>query len=39
VRPVLAVAILTAVLMGGFFVGALGALIEDTTIDLDEDDG
>jgi hypothetical protein len=38
-RIVLAAAILGTVLVGGFFVGALGALIEDTTIDLDDDDG
>jgi len=38
-RTVLAVAILGTVLVGGFFVGALGALIEDTALDLDDDDG
>jgi hypothetical protein len=38
-RIFLAAAILGTALVGGFFVGALGALIEDTTIDLDEDDG
>ena len=38
-RIALAAAILGTVLLGGFFVGALGALIEDTSIDLDEDDG
>jgi hypothetical protein len=38
-RVFLAAAILGTVLVGGFFVGALGALIEDTTLDLDEDDG
>jgi hypothetical protein len=37
-RAALAAAILTTALIGGFFVGALGALIEDTTIDLDDDD-
>lgn len=37
-RIALAAAILATVLLGGFFVGALGALIEDTTIDLDDDD-
>jgi hypothetical protein len=37
-RAALAAAILGTVLLGGFFVGALGALIEDTTIDLDDDD-
>jgi len=38
-RAALAAAILGAVLVGGFFVGALGAFIEDTSIDLDGDDG
>jgi hypothetical protein len=38
-KTALAAAILGTVLLGGFFVGALGALIEDTTIDLDEVDG
>jgi hypothetical protein len=37
-RVFLAAAILGTVLVGGFLVGALGALIEDTTIDLDDDD-
>jgi len=34
----LAAAILGTAIIGGFFVGALGALIEDTAIDLDDDD-
>ena len=38
-RAALAAAILLTVLGGGFVVGALGALIEDTTVDLDDDDG
>jgi hypothetical protein len=38
-RAALAAAILGTALIGGFFVGALGALIEDTTIDLDDNDG
>ena len=38
-RAALAAAILATALIGGFFVGALGALIEDTSIDLDDDDG
>jgi hypothetical protein len=38
-RIALAAAIALTVLGGGFIVGALGALIEDTVIDLDEDDG
>jgi hypothetical protein len=38
-RIALAAAILGTALIGGFFVGALGALIEDTVIDLDDDDG
>jgi hypothetical protein len=37
-RAVLAAAILGTVLVGGFFVGAVGALIEDTVIDLDDDE-
>jgi hypothetical protein len=37
-RIALAAAILGTVLLGGFFVGALGALIEDTVIDLDDDE-
>jgi hypothetical protein len=37
-RAALAAGILATALIGGFFVGALGALIEDTTIDLDDDD-
>jgi hypothetical protein len=37
-RAALAAAILGTVLLGGFFVGALGALIEETTIDLDDDE-
>lgn len=37
-RIFLAAAILLAVLGGGFVVGALGALIEDTALDLDGDD-
>ena len=38
-RIFLAAAILLTVLGGGFIVGALGALIEDTTFDLDDEDG
>ncbi len=39
-RIALAAAILATAAIGGFFVGALGALIEDTTLDLgDDDDG
>jgi hypothetical protein len=38
-RIFLAAAILGTALIGGFFVGALGALIEDTVINLDDDDG
>jgi hypothetical protein len=38
-RIFLAAAILGTAIIGGFFVGALGALIEDTTFDLDDDDG
>lgn len=34
-RPILGLAILTAALLGGMFVGALGALC-DTTPDWDE---
>jgi len=37
-RIALAAAILATAVVGGFFVGALGALIEDTSIDLDVDD-
>jgi hypothetical protein len=37
-RIALAAGILATAAIGGFFVGALGALIEDTTIDLDDDD-
>jgi hypothetical protein len=37
-RAALAAAILGTVLLGGFFVGALGALIKDTVMDLDDDD-
>lgn len=37
-RIALAAALILTVLGGGFVVGALGALIDDTTIDLDEDD-
>ena len=37
-RAALAAAILGTAIIGGFFVGALGALIEDTAIDLDDDD-
>lgn len=33
IRAALAGAILLTVLMGGFFVGALGALVEDTGVD------
>lgn len=36
-RIALAAAILATAVIGGFFVGALGALIEDTMIDLDDD--
>ena len=37
-RIALAAAILLGVLGGGFIVGALGAIIEDTVIDLNEND-
>ena len=35
-RLALAVCVLTAGLMGGFFVGALGAFMDDTTPDWPE---
>jgi hypothetical protein len=38
-RAALASAILGTVLVGGFVLGALGALIEDTVIEVDDDDG
>ena len=37
-RAALAAALLLTVLCGGFIWGAVGALIEDTVIDLDDDD-
>lgn len=37
-RAILGVAIIVTVLTGGMIVGALGALIEDTSIDLDDDE-
>lgn len=37
-RIALAAAILLTVLGGGFVVGALGALIDDTAVDLGGDD-
>ena len=37
-RIALAAAILMTVLCGGFIWGAVGALIEDTAIDLDDGD-
>ena len=38
VKPVLGLAILAAALAGGLIVGALGAFIEDTIIDIGDDD-
>ena len=37
-RAALAAALLITVLTGGFIWGAVGAMIEDTAIDLDDDD-
>jgi hypothetical protein len=37
-RIALAAGILITAAIGGFFVGALGALLEDTAIDIDDDD-
>jgi hypothetical protein len=35
-RTAVAAALLIAVLGGGFVIGALGTLIEDTAVDLDD---